>query len=259
MQSNFDPASSGEPMYEMQDSAGRGDSAGRDDLPGSTEDRGAGTAQERRSSAGPWYPVVLRLEGKPCLVVGGGRVALQKVSGLLGAGARVTVVAPECCEEIEALAERGTIELHRRKYSEGEVSRYFLAITATDDPRTNRQVYLDGERSNTLVNSADDPENCRFILPSRVVRGDLVLAVSTGGRSPAMAAYLRKKLESMFGEEWGVLTELLGEARDEMRAAGISPEGIPEKWEAAISDRVLRLIEEGDLDGARAVIRSCLS
>lgn len=259
MESNFDPASSTEPNYQTQDGADGEDPTGRSTLPRSTVDAAAGASQERRSSTGPWYPVVLRLEGKHCLVVGGGRVALQKVWGLLGAGARVTVVAPECCEEIEDLAERGTIELHRREYSEGEASRYFLAITATDDPRTNRQVYLDGERSKTLVNSADDPENCRFILPSRVVRGDLVVAVSTGGRSPAMAAYLRKKLESMFGEEWGVLTELLGEARDQMRANGISPEGIPEKWEAAISDRVLGLIQKGDLDGARAVIRSCLS
>jgi precorrin-2 dehydrogenase / sirohydrochlorin ferrochelatase len=206
-----------------------------------------------------WYPVVLDLAGKPCLVVGGGRVAAQKVRGLLDAGAEVTVVAPEICDEIRDLHEGGKICWIAKQYEKNGVEGYFLAIAATDDPDTNRQVYLDGEASSVLVNSADDPENCRFILPSRVVRGNLVIAVSTGGRSPAMAAHLRKRFEDEFGDEWGILTDLLGEARDEMRARGLSSEGIPEKWEAAISDEVLGFIRQGALDKARAAIRQCLS
>lgn len=206
-----------------------------------------------------WYPVNVRLDDKPCMVVGGGAVANQKVVGLLEFTKDVTVVSPRLCPELQELHEAGRIRWIPKEYQTGDLEGYFLAITATDDPKTNRRVYVDGEEAGVLVNSADDPQNCRFILPSRIVRGSLVISVSTGGRSPAMAAYMRKRLEGEFGPEWGVLTDLLGEARDEIRGAGRSSEGIPEKWEAAISEQVLELIRRGDVDEAREVIKRCLS
>lgn len=206
-----------------------------------------------------WYPINIRLDDKPCVVIGGGHVAHQKVVGLLDATSRVTVIAPELCEELQRLHRDGVIDWIAKKYATGDLDGFFLAITATDDPSTNTQVYCDGERDRVLVNSADDPDNCRFILPSRVIRGELVISVSTGGRSPAMATYMRKRLEEEFGPEWGVLTELLGKARDAIRAAGRSTEGMSEKWEAAISEEVLELIRRGELDEARKAIDRCLS
>lgn len=206
-----------------------------------------------------WYPVNIRLDDKPCVVVGGGAVAHQKVAGLLEFTERVTVVAPRICEELKRLHDAGRVEWIPKKYERGDLDGFFLAVTATDDPATNRAVYLDGEEAGVLVNSADDPENCRFILPSRMARGSLVISTSTGGRSPAMAAYMRKRLETEFGPEWGVLTELLGEVRDGIRSSGRSSEGMPEKWEAAISEEVLELIRKGSLDQAREAIERCLS
>ncbi len=206
-----------------------------------------------------WYPINLRLDDKPCIVIGGGRVAYQKVAGLLDFAGDLTVLSPDLCPELGRLYTDGRIKWRPKNYEPGDLDGYFLAITATDDPETNRQVYLDGERSGVLVNSADDPENCRFILPSRVVRDSLIISISTGGRSPAMATYLRKRLEEEFGPEWGTLTELLGEARDEIRSSGRSTEGMSEKWEAAISDEVLELIRNGSADEAREAIRKCLS
>jgi precorrin-2 dehydrogenase/sirohydrochlorin ferrochelatase len=206
-----------------------------------------------------WYPVNIRIDDKSCVVVGGGTVAYQKVSGLLGIAGKVTVISPRICDQLAELYSSGEIEWIAKDYEEGEIEGFYLAITATDDPSVNRQVYLDGERLGIPVNSADDPENCRFILPSRVIRGSLVISISTGGRSPAMAAHLRRRLEEEFGPEWGVLTELLGEARDAIRSSGRSSEGMNEKWEAAISDEVLKLIRDGSLDEARKVIDECLS
>ncbi len=206
-----------------------------------------------------WYPLNIRIDDKMCVVVGGGPVAYQKVVGLLEFTNHVTVISPSLCEELQKLHSSGAIRWISKEYESGDLDGYFLAITATDDPATNRQVYLDGEESGVIVNSADDPENCRFILPSRVIRGSLVISVSTGGRSPAMATYLRKHLEMEFGPEWGVLTELLGEARDRIRASGRSTEGMSEKWEAAISEQVLDCIRRGELDAAREMIDRCLS
>src|SRR5687768_11763743 len=132
------------------------------------------------------YPVNLVVEGRAVLVVGGGRVALGKVTGLLEGGASITVVAPAVVDEIVALG----VDVQRRRYEPGEAAAYRLVVTATDDPAVNQQVFDDAEAAGVWVNSADDPERCSFTLPSRVRRGDLVVAVSTGGRSPALASWL---------------------------------------------------------------------
>ena len=129
------------------------------------------------------YPVNLDLWGRRVLVVGGGQVAARKVAGLLSAGAAVTVVAPDAVAEI---AEDPDVRWHQRPYRRGEVASYRLAITATDDPSVNRQVARDGDAANVLVNSADDPANCSFILPAVVRRGDLQLTVSTNGLQPGV-------------------------------------------------------------------------
>ncbi len=199
------------------------------------------------------YPVNLDLAGRRVLVVGGGEIAARKVSGLLRAGAVVTVVAPDAVAEI---AQDPDVRWHQREYRRGEVASYRLAITATDDPAVNRQVARDGEAANVLVNSADDPANCSFILPAVVRRGDLQLTVSTNGRSPAFASWARRRLEETFTDTHAQLLELLGEVREELRAANGTTESTD--WEAAIDDELIDLVAAGDVEAARARVRSAL-
>ena len=199
------------------------------------------------------YPINLRLEGQRCLVVGAGNVAIGKIEGLLRAGADLTVVAPELHPN---LADDLRFRWLRRPYRVGEVANYRLVITCTDDPSTNAQVYGDGERFGVLVNSADDVENCRFTLPSTFNRGDLQVTVSTAGRSPALSAWLRRRLEADVGPEYRELLELLAGVRDEIRSSGGTSE-IP-GWKAALEDDLLDFITHGDHVAAERHLRTHL-
>src|SRR5690606_20600440 len=155
------------------------------------------------------------LAGRSCLVVGGGRVAVTKVRGLLEAEALVTVVAPEVDDRIAELADAGTVALEQRTYRRGEVSGHRLVIAATGDPAVNQQVYDDGEAAGVWVNSADDPERCSLVLPARVRQGRLTVTVSTGGHSPAVASWLRARLADELGPEYDQLIGLASEVRRE--------------------------------------------
>lgn len=199
------------------------------------------------------YPVSLDLAGRRVLVVGGGAIAARKVAGLLRAGAAVTVVAPEAVSEI---AEDPDVRWHQREYRRGEVASYRLAITATDDAAVNRQVARDGEAANVFVNSADDPSNCSFILPAVINRGDLQIAVSTNGRSPAFAAWARRSLEKTFTDVHADALAVLGEVRAEARLVNGTSE-LP-GWEQAIDDELFQLVAAGDIDQARAHVRNAL-
>lgn len=186
------------------------------------------------------YPVNLDLRGRRVLVVGGGRVAVQKVAGLQRAGAVVTVVAPSVVAE---LADDPSVRWHQREYRRGEVASYRLAITATDDRAVNAQVARDGDAANVLVNSADDPENCAFILPSVVTRGDLQITVSTNGRSPAMSAWARRHLEHVFTETHARLLDVLSEARDLVRRHHGTSES--PGWAEVVDDDLVELVAQG--------------
>ncbi len=199
------------------------------------------------------YPVNLDLRDRRVLVVGGGPIAARKADGLLQAGAVVTVVAPTAVAEI---AEDPDIRWHAREYRRGEVASYRLALTATDDPAVNAQVARDGDGANVLVNSADDPANCAFILPAVVTRGDLQITVSTNGRSPAMARWARRRLESIFTDVHARLLDVLGEVRDEARAQLGTSELAG--WDDAIDAELIDLVTDGDLDGARLRVRKAL-
>ena len=200
------------------------------------------------------YPVNLVLDGRPCLVVGGGRVALRKVEGLLACGGRVTVVAPSIDAELRGLP---GVTLVERAWQPGDLDGMWLVIAATDDPAVNGAVYAEGERRGVWVNGADDPANCSFTLPSVVRRGDLQVTVSTGGRSPALATWLRRRLEGEIGPEYAVLLDLLATERDGLKAAGRSTEGLD--WQSALDSDMLGLIRNGDLAHARERLQTCLS
>jgi siroheme synthase-like protein len=202
----------------------------------------------------PLYPINLRLKGRRCLVVGGGKVALGKVLGLLEAEAVVTILAPEITQELAAL---DGVEIERRAYEPGDLAGYRLAIAATGDPEVNHAVFLEGEASGVWVNAADDPDNCAFTLPARIRRGALLVTFSTGGTSPALAAWLRGRYTDEFGPEYEVLMDLLAEARAERQARGLSTEG--PGWQRALDSGMLDLIREGDLAEAKERLQACLS
>jgi precorrin-2 dehydrogenase / sirohydrochlorin ferrochelatase len=165
------------------------------------------------------YPVILNLEGRRVVVVGGGGVALRKISDLLQAGAFLTVIAPEVHPGIEAMQIRNPerIRILRRTYGPGDLAGAHLAFTTTDDRETNERVFLDANAGHIFVNSADDPANCSFIVPSWLSRGDLILAVSTGGSSPAYAARLRRDLEKALPEGIEDILASLREMRRTLR------------------------------------------
>ena len=198
------------------------------------------------------FPVNLDLADRPVLVVGGGHVAARKVAHLRDGGAAVTVVAPAAVEEI---AKASDVRWHRRAYRRGEAASYRVVITATDDHQVNSQVHRDAEAANVFVNSADDPANCSFTLPSVARRGDLQIAVSTNGRSPAFARWLRQQLETEL-DTHAVLLEILAEVRTEVRAEfGTSEVG---GWTDALDDDLAQLVRLGEVDEARRRLRAHL-
>ena len=200
------------------------------------------------------YPVNLVLQGRSCLVVGGGKVALRKIEGLLACGARVHVIAPEIDSEIKALPR---ITADERPYRQGDVEGHRLVIAATDDSAVNEAVFLDADEAGVWVNGADDPAHCSFTLPSVVRRGSLLLTVSTGGRSPALATWLRGRLEAEIGPEYEVLLDLLSGEREKLKAQGRSTEGLD--WHKALDSDMLALIRTGHLNSARERLQTCLS
>lgn len=202
----------------------------------------------------PLYPVNLRLDDQPCLVVGGGPVAARKALGLLEAGARVTVVAPEIAE---ALTGRVDVACQRRAYRAGEVVGYRLAIAATGDPDVDGQVYRDGEAHGVWVNSADDPDRCRFTLPAIVRQGPLLATFSTSGASPALATWLRRRYADELGPEYLTLLDLLVEQRHRLQTEGTPTEGLD--WQPALDSGMLDLIREGHLAEAKERLEACLS
>ena len=197
------------------------------------------------------YPVNLIVDGKRCLVVGGGHVAKRKVEGLMACGAEVTVVAPSIAPAIHA-----TTKLER-PYQDGEAAGYRLVIAATDDPAVNRRVFEDAERAGVWINSADEPASCTFTLPSVVRQGDVMVTVSTGGRSPAFSAWLKKELEEQIGPEYMTLLELLSEERAAIKAEGRSTDGLD--WMSALDSNMLELIRAGRIGQARERLQACLS
>ncbi len=160
-----------------------------------------------------YYPVYLDLGDRLAVVVGGGAVAARKIRTLVDYGARVAVIAPVAVPELERFAAEGIVSLERRGYVRGDLEGAFIVVCATDSEEVNRAVYAEAEQRGCLVNVVDVPELCNFIVPSIVRRGQLQLAISTGGAAPAVAKRLRRHVEEHVGEEWGPYVELLGEVR----------------------------------------------
>jgi precorrin-2 dehydrogenase/sirohydrochlorin ferrochelatase len=197
-----------------------------------------------------YYPLYLEMTDRRCLVIGGGAVAERKIAALLEAGAEVTVISPDVTEAISRWSKNDSIQFHARRYQRGDINGHQLVFVATDDGSVNAQVHQDGKNQGVWVNAADDPEHCDFILPSVLRRGDLTVAVSSGGNSPALARTIREELESYFTQEYEQLAGLAAEARVELRKRSlIAPF---EVWRRALSGDVRQLLMRGEVAQAKS-------
>src|ERR1700722_9456558 len=170
-----------------------------------------------------YIPIFLDVTGRECVVVGGGEVAARKVESLLEAGARVTVVSPHLSPPLESLAANGSMTHIARDYQRGDIRGCVLVYAATDDPKLHRELAAEARALGIPVNVVDVPELCTFIAPAVVKRGELQIAISTGGASPAFAARLRRNLEDQFGDEYARTLEVLRAARRRLHACEIDP------------------------------------
>ena len=201
-----------------------------------------------------YYPINLDIKNRNVLVVGGGGVGSRKVKTLLSCGARVTVVSREVSAQLQALAASGEIRLEQRSYQSDDLDGMFLVIGATNDEKLNRQISRDAEQLNTLCNIADRPEVCNFILPSIVHRDDLVITISTSGKSPALAKKLRKDLEKQFGEEYGKLLRLMGTIRKKLLRQAHEPEAHKPIFEQLIHTDLIGMIQENKIEDINALL-----
>ena len=205
-----------------------------------------------------FYPVFLNLRGRRAVVIGGGAVAEQKVLGLLSAGAHVTVVSPETTPRLAELAVAGGIDLRRRPYRSGDLAGAWLAIAGTDDRAANAQVWAEAEREGVLLNAVDDLGHCSFIAPAIHREGSITVAVSTSGKSPALAARLRQRVARLVGPAEARLCELLGELRPELAARVPDSHERTALWYRIVDSDVIEFVRRGDDESAHRRIDELL-
>ena len=196
-----------------------------------------------------YYPVFLDLNGKSVVVIGGGNIAHQKMENLTKVGADVTVISPDLNQPRASLKEEGRFRHIEREYQPGDLEGYILAFVATDDRAVNATVADEGKARGVWVNAVDDPPYCDFIMPGIVQRGDLVIAISTSGRSPAMARKMREELAEFLTEEWVAMLELAAEVRAELRTRDVMVDS--DTWNAALDDELRHLLKDNRYDEAR--------
>jgi len=202
------------------------------------------------------YPIVVDLTGRPCLVIGGGAVALRKVAGLVEAGARVTVLSPWLTPALLRLAAEAPLRWRPREYAQGDAAGFTLVMVATDDRAVNAAVAAECRERGIWVNCADDPARCDFILPSVLRRGAVTVAVSTGGRSPTLARLLREDLDALLPRDVAPLTEVIADVRRSLREDGVSLDA--ERWRQALDGELRSLVAAGRTTQARARLRELL-
>lgn len=204
------------------------------------------------------YPMMMDLAGKRCLVVGGGSVAERKVMLLLDCDATVEVVSPTATPRLAALAAAGRIRLRRRPVRPADLRGAFLVVAATDDPEVNREVAAGVRRAGGLVNVVDDPEACSFLVPSVIRRGDLTIAISTGGGSPALAKKLRQRLEQTIGPEYVAFLDVLRALRERARRAIPDPAERQALYRRAVESDLFEQVARGDRAAVAARIEDLL-
>lgn len=205
------------------------------------------------------YPLALKVAGRRCVVVGGGRVAGRKVTSLLDCGAAVTVVSPELSPDLEALAGQSAIAAVRRGFEPADLDGALIAIAATDDTAMNRAVLDAGDSRGVLVNVVDVPDLCDFYVPASVVRGDLQITISTGGSCPALAKHLRKEISEQFGPEYEAYLLLAERLRLEVIERVPEPKRRKEILNAFLTSQALALLTQGRDDEAERILQDHLN
>jgi siroheme synthase-like protein len=206
----------------------------------------------------PYYPLFLNVKAMKCIVIGGGLIALRKVKDLLEHYADITVVSPYICKGIDELSAQGKIRVLKRKYQMGDLEGSYLAVVAAGDRSLNKKIVNEAKEKKVLLNIVDDPELSDFIVPSVVHRGDISIAVSTGGKSPALARKIRAGLETYFAEEYSALALLVNEVRIEMKQKGIKLSG--DAWQDALDlDTMIDFLRKGERSKARSLLLNSLN
>ena len=209
--------------------------------------------KDGKANSSTYFPAFLDIRGRKCVVVGGGNVALRKMKILLNCGADVTVVSSRIHPDLARMEKEKIIRVIRRNYEPGDLERAFVVVAATDDRGINRRVAKDAKKARALVNAVDDLEPSDFIVPAVVRRGNFTLAISTGGRSPALSRKLRERLETMFGAEYSSLVALVEEIRSSLKRKGTPVDA--ETWQDALEiDMILKLLKTGKRKKAKDFI-----
>lgn len=199
-----------------------------------------------------YFPICLELKDRKCVVIGGGEIAERKVNTLIACEAKVTVISPEVTAGLKALSAKKKISYLQKEYEASDLEQAFLVIVATNQTEINAQIYRDASRKNLLINVVDSPRYCNFIVPALVKRGDLLLSISTSGKSPALAKKIREKLESEFGEEYQQFLEIMGELREKVLTQVDSPLLRREIFEHFVDSDILNLLKQKDLESVQA-------
>lgn len=205
------------------------------------------------------YPVYMNLEDKNCVVIGGGNVAERKVENLLKCGGKVTVVSPDITNKLNDLLISGHIKYINREYEDSDVEDAFIVICATDSEQINKKVANKCFEHNILVNVVDVPPLCNFYVPSVVRQGDLAISISTNGKSPGLAKKIRKDLERLYGSEYELFLEMMGEAREKVLAQCDNPRKRKEIFTSLVESDILELLKKGEYTLAKERISLCLS
>jgi precorrin-2 dehydrogenase / sirohydrochlorin ferrochelatase len=201
-----------------------------------------------------YYPLFLDITDRRCIVVGGGDVAERKVARLLDFGASVVVVGKTLTPGLDSLKKEGRINHIAREYDKAVIDNAFLVIGATDRDDINAEISRDGKEKGILVNIVDDPDKCDFVLPSLLAQGDLLIAISTGGKSPALAKKLRKEMEPLFGTEYQTLLEVMGQLREKLVVKGRSSGENRRMFETVVHSDILTHIKDKSWDKVRKII-----
>jgi len=210
-------------------------------------------------SVSRYYPVYLKLQGKNVVVIGGGKVAERKILSLLEAGASVSVISPTLTRSLELLSSEKKIIHIPDTFREEQLQGVFLVMSTTDRPEVNARVAQKAKALGILSNIADDPDACDFIVPSVIERGDLVISVSTGGNSPALAKKIREELETQYGEEYAKFCQLLGAVRSKVLDEIDDGQRRAELFRKLVDSDILRLLKEGRDDLVSVKIEELLA